>query len=180
MNSPPLRALVLRLFGLLVFVLAALGAAGLVARAVAGPESPFNDSASSFSAWVTASFADWAAILVGVALVLLAGVFVLIMIPRRPSGLQVMRSGSDGNTTLDLSSVARAVETDLRANVDNKITVGVGGGRLKVETPFSPDRPLDLVDSATTSIKRQLEELGLANLVRYEIMAGSETKRRVQ
>ena len=180
MSSPALRALVLRLFGLLVFALAALGAVSLVADAVAGPQSLFSDGAIAFSKWVSSSVSDWAAVLVGVGLVVLALIFVVIMIPYRPSGLPVMRTGADGKTMLDLSSVAQAVETSLRAGVDNKITVGVTRGRLRIVTPFVPSRPLDLVDSASTSVKQQLQKLGLENLVRYDVTAGRETKRRVQ
>lgn len=182
MSSPLLRALVLRLFGLLVFALVGLGAASLMASAIAGSESPLIDGAVSFSGWVSGSLPEWVAILVGVGLVILAGVLFVIMLPWGPSTRTrfVMRTGSGGKTMLDLSSVAQAVQTDLNNSVDNKITVGVRRGRLRVVTPFAPDRPFDLVDQAGTSVKQKLKGLGLEEIVRYEVTTGSETKRRVQ
>jgi len=180
MNSRPLRTLVLRLLGLLVCALAALGAVGLVAFAVAGAQSPTIDGAESFSSWASGSLLDWAYVLVGVGLFLLAAVFVVIMLRRRPSGLLAMRTDRSGRSMLDLSSVAHAVQTSIRESVDPKITVGARRGRLTVVTPFAPSQPYDLVDRAGTSVKEQLEKLGLEGHVRYEVTAGNETKRRVQ
>jgi len=180
MTSTPLRAIVLRLFGLLVFALAALGAVSLVASAVAGTQSRLSDGALSFSTWVSAPLLDWAAVLVGVGLVVLAALFAVTMIPHRPSTLSVMRSGLGGKTLLDLPSVAQAIETGLRASVGTKITVGVRRGRLRVVTPFAQSRPFDVIDQTGTSVKQQLERLGLEGIVHYEVTTGRETKRRVQ
>jgi hypothetical protein len=180
MTSPQLRALVLRLFGLLVFALVALGAAGFVAFAVAGADSPLAAGAESFSTWVDGPLLDWAAVLVGVGLVLLSAVFAVIMVPHRPSTLQVVWSGTRGRTMVDLPSVAQALETHLRARVDPKITVGVKRRCLRVVTPYAPSRPFDLVDRAGISVREQLQKLGLADVVRYEVATGRETKRRVQ
>jgi hypothetical protein len=179
-NWPRLRALVLRVFGLLVFALAALGAFGLVAYGVAGSPSWFVDAAESFATWVSAPLSSGTAVLVGVGLLVLSAVLAVVMVPRRPPTLPALREEPTGTTLLDLVSVAEAIEFRLRAEVDAAIGVEVKGSHLRVITPFFPGRPFEVVDEAGTSVKQQLAGLGLADRVDYEVTTGRETKRRVR
>ncbi len=113
-NWPRLRALVLRVFGLLVFAVAALAAFGLVTYGVAGSQSWFVDAAESFATWVSAPLSSGTAVLVGVGLLVLAAFLAVVMVPRRPRTLPIIREGESGTTLLDLVSVAEAVEHRLR------------------------------------------------------------------
>jgi hypothetical protein len=178
-NWPRLRELVLRLFGLLIFAVAALAAAGLVMYGVVGPQDWFVNAADSFATWVSGPLSSGTAVLAGVGLLVLAALLALVMFPRRPRALPVIRDGESGTTFLDLVSVAEAVEYRLRLEVDPTIGVEIKGGRLRVVTPFAPRRPFELVDQAGVSVKQQLETLGLADRVEYEVTTGRETNRRV-
>jgi hypothetical protein len=102
------------------------------------------------------------------------------MLPSRPRSLRVLRKLGSGTTWVDLTSVAAAIEVELRARVDSTIRVDTRRGRLRVVVPFAPHRPFELVDRAGAAARRQLETLGLAEKVSYEITTGRETKRRVQ
>jgi hypothetical protein len=179
-NWPRLRGLILRLFGLLIFAVAALAAAGLVMYGVVGPQSWFVDAAESFATWVSAPLSSGTAVLVGVGLLVLAAFLAVVMVPRRPKTLPVLRDEQSGTTLLDLASVAEAVEFKLRLEVDSTIGVEAKSGHLKVVTPFAPSRPFALVDQAGVSVRQQLETLGLGDRVDYEVTTGRETKRRVQ
>jgi hypothetical protein len=179
-NWPRLRGLFLRLFGLLIFAVAALAAAGLIMYGVVGPQDWFVNAAESFAVWVSAPLSSGTAVLVGVGLLVLAALLAVVMVPRRPRTLPVLRAGESGTTSLDLVSVAEAVEYRLRQEVDPTIGVEVKGSRLRVVTPFAPRRPFELVDQAGVSVKQQLAGLGLADTIEYEITTGRETKRRVQ
>jgi hypothetical protein len=179
-NWPRLRGVILRVFGLLVFVVAALAAAGLVMYGIVGPQSWFVSAAESFATWVSAPLSSGTAALVGVGLLVLAAFLAVIMVPRRPRTLPVIREEQSGTTLLDLVSVAEAVEFRLRQEVDSTIGVEAKSGRLKVVTPFAPSRPFALVDQAGVSARQQLEALGLGDRVEYEVTTGRETKRRVQ
>ena len=179
-NWPRLRALALRVFGLLIFAVAALAAFGLVMYGVAGSQSWFVDAAESFATWVSAPLSSGTAVLVGVGLLVLAAFLAVVMVPRRPRTLPVIREGESGTTLLDLVSVAEAVEYRLRQEVDSAIGVEVKGGHLRVVTPFAPSRPFEVVDEAGASVKHQLASLGLADSVAYEVTTGRETKRRVR
>ncbi len=179
-NWPSLRALVSRLFGLLVVLVAALAATGLVTYGVAGPQDWFTNAAESLAVWVSAPLSSGAAVLVGVGLVLLAAFLAVIMVPRRPRTGPVLRSARGGTTSLDLASVARAAEHRLRQEVEPTIGVRTKGDRLLVTTPFAPSRPFALVDQAGVTLKSQLEELGLTDAIKYEISTTREDKRRVQ
>jgi hypothetical protein len=179
-NWPRLRALVLRVFGLLIFAVAALAAFGLVSYGVAGPQSWFVNAAESFAGWVSAPLSSGTAVLVGVGLLVLAAFLAVVMVPRRPRTLPVLREDESGTTLLDLVSVAEAIEFRLRSEVDSAIGVEVKGGHLRVVTPFFPGRPFELVDEAGTSVKQQLAGLGLADSIEYEVTTGRETKRRVR
>jgi hypothetical protein len=179
-NWPRLRALILRVFGLLVFAAVALAAAGLVMYGVVGPQAWFVNASDSFATWESAPLSSGTAVLVGIGLLVLAAVLALIMWPRRSKSLPVLRDEPTGTTLLDLVSVAEAIEYRLRQEVDPTIGVETKSGRLKVVTPFAPSRPFALVDQTGVSVKQQLEGLGLAESVQYEVTTGRETKRRVQ
>jgi len=109
-----------------------------------------------------------------------AAVLAVIMVPYRSSGLPVLQTGPEGKTMLDLSSIAREIQTSLRASVDTDITVRVKKGTLKVLTTSDPSRPYDLVDRAGTAVKERLQRLGLESSVPYTVTAGREPERRVQ
>jgi hypothetical protein len=179
-NWPRLRALSLRLLGLLVVVVAALAATGVVLYGVAGHQDWFVNAAESLAVWVSAPLSGGIAMLVGVGLVVLAALIAVVMVPRRRRTLPILRSGRDGTTSLDLASVAKAAEHWLRQEVDPTIGVEVKGDRLLVVTPFAPSQPFELVDRAGVSLKSQLEGLGLADTVKYEITTARENRRRVQ
>ena len=179
-NWPRLRALSSRLLGLLVVLVVALAATGLVTYGVAGPQDWFVNAAESLAEWVSAPLSGGAAVLVGVGLVVLAALLAVVMVPRRPRTLPILRSGPDGTTSLNLASVAKAAEHRLRHEVDPTIGVEVKGDRLLVVTPFAPNQPFELVDRAGVSVKSQLEGLGLTDTVKYEITTAREHRRRVQ
>lgn len=179
-NRPRARALILRLFGLPVLAVAALAAAGLVLYGVIGPQTWFVNAAESFATWVSAPLSSGTAVLVGVGLLVLAAVLALVMWPRRPKMLPVVRDGRSGTTFLDLVSLAETIEFRLRQEIDRTIRVEAKGGRLRVVTPFAPRRPFELVDQVGARVGEQLGSLGLAGGVEYEVTTGRETKRRVQ
>ena len=179
-NWPRLRGLVLRLFGLLIFAVAAVAAVGLVMYGVVGPQDWFVNAAESFATWVSVPLSSGTAVLVGVGLLVLAAFLAVVMVPRRPKTLPVIRDEKTGTTLLDLVSVADAIESKLRLEVDPTIGVEAKGRHLRVVTPFAPRRPFELVDQAGASVRRQLEQLGLVETVGYEVTTGRETKRRVQ
>jgi hypothetical protein len=179
-GSPLLRAVVLRLFGVLVFALVAFVAVSLLIYGVSGPQDWLVNAMQSFSAWVSAPLSEGVAMLVGIGIVLLAILLALLMVPRRPRNLRTLRKLGTGTTWVDLTSVAAALELALRARVDSTIRVDARRGRLRVVAPFAPQRPFEVVDRAGADARRQLETLGLAETVSYEITTGRETKRRVQ
>lgn len=178
--SPWLRALVLRLFGLLTFVLAALGALGLLVYGIVGSPTWLTDASSAFSNWVSGTLTGWVAVLVGVGLLVLAAFLAVLMIPRRPRTLWVIQDGPEGRTLLDMPSVAQAVQAELQARVDPNIVVRIKRRRLRVVTPFVVSRPFELVDSAGDNVRQHIQRLGLEQLVQYEVTTGRETRRRVQ
>ena len=169
----------MRLFGLLIFAVAGLAAAGLVTYGIAGYQDWFVRGSSSFGDWASGSLSSGTAVLVGVGLFVLSVLIAPFMVPRRPASLRVLRQEKDAVTLLDLPSVAEAVESRLRREVDPTIGVMVKNGRLRVVTSFSPSRPFEIVDRAGDSTKSQLEGLGLADKVQYEVTTSRETKRRV-
>jgi hypothetical protein len=179
-NWPRLRGLFLGLFGLLVFVAVALAAAGLVMYGVVGPQDWFVNAADSFATWVSAPLSSGTAVLAGIGILVLAALLAVVMVPRRPRTLPVLRDEQSGTTLLDLVSVAQAIEFRLRLEVDPTIGVEARSGHLRVVTPFAPGRPFALVDQAGISVRQQLESLGLADRVQYEVTTGRETRRRVQ
>jgi hypothetical protein len=178
--APWLRALVLRLFGLLAFILAALAAISLLVYGIVGSPSWVTSAASAFADWVSAPLTDWVAVLVGIGLVILAAVFALLMVPRRPSMLWVIHKGQGGRTLLDVPSVAQALQAELQVEINPNIVVKVKRGRLRVVTPFAASRPFELVDEAGKNVRQHLQKLGLESFVPYEVTTGRETRRRVQ
>ena len=179
-NWPRLRGLVLRLFGLLIFAVAALAAVGLVMYGVVGPQEDwFVNAAESFATWVSAPLSSGTAVLVGAGLLVLAAFLAVVMVPRRPRTLPVIRDEKTGTTLLDVVSVAEAIEYRLRLEVDPTIGVEAKGRHLRVVTPSLR------ADHSNWSIKQAPasggnSSSGLAETVKYQITTGRETKRRVQ
>jgi hypothetical protein len=179
-NRPRLRTLILRVFGLSAFAVAALAAVGLVVFGVAGSQTWFVSAADSFATWVSAPLSSGTAVLVGVGLLVVAAFLALMMVPRRPQTLPVIRDEPSGTTFLDVAALAETIEYRLRQEVDPTIGVKAKGPRLKVVTPYAPRRPFELVDRAGAGLRQQLDSLGLTDRVDYEVTTGGETKRRVQ
>jgi hypothetical protein len=174
------RALVLRFFGLLVFAGVGLVAIRLVAFGVGSPPGWLSSGLSSFSAWVSTSSAGGVDILVGAGLVVLAALAALIMVPRRSQDLPTVQQGPDGSTWVDTDSVAEMLQCTLRSEVGPTIDVRARRGHLQIVTPFAPSAPFEIADRASAAVRQELEALGLADTVPFEIVAGSETKRRVR
>ena len=174
------RALVLRFFGVLVFAGFGLVAIRLVAYGVGSPPGWLSSGFSSFSAWVFTPSAGGVDILVGAGLVVLAVLAALIMVPRRSHDLLEVQQGPNGTTWVDTDSVAEVLQRTLRSEVGPTIDVRARRGRLQIVTPFAPSAPFEIADRANAAVRRELEVLGLADTVPFEIVAGSETKRRVR
>lgn len=179
-RSPLLRALVLRFFGVLVFVGVGLVALGLVAYGVGYPPGWLSSGFGSFSAWVSTPSAGGVDILVGVGLVILAALAALIMVPRGSHDLPKVQQGPNGSTWVDTDSVAEALQRTLRDEVGPTIDVRARRGRLRIVTPFAPSAPFEIADRVGAALRRELEALGLADTVTFEIVVSSETKWRVR
>jgi|GEM_PF-6048975 len=179
-RSSLLRVLVLRFFGVLVFAGAGLVAIRLVAYGVGSPPGWLSSGFGSFSAWVSPPSAGGVDILVGAGLVLLAVLAALTMVPRRSQDPPKVQQSPNGSTWVETDSVAEVLQRTLRSEVGPTIDVRARHGRLQIVTPFAASTPFEIPDRAGTAVRRELEVLGLADTVQFEIVAGSETKRRVR
>ena len=173
------RTLLLRFFGFVTTLAVGIAALALITFGIDRSIRWLNTALSDVASWAVRTPEEGAAILVGLALVIVAALCVPVAIQWKRRRLLRLDSGTAGTTSIDLDSVANVLKRTVTGEVDSHIEVRHRRGRILVTTPTSPDDTYKIADETSTSIDKRLETLGLSE-VAYSVATGRKQARRAR
>ncbi len=173
------RTLLLRLFGLLTTLAFGISATALVAFGVDRTIGWVDTALSNFASWVIRAPEEGAAILAGLAVVIIAALCLPLFVRWRGRRLLRLEATAAGATSIDLDSVAQTLKRALTGAVDPQIEVRHRRGRILVTTPTSPTDAFKIADEASKAIDQRLASLGLPE-VAYSVATGKKAGRRAR
>ena len=173
------RTLLLRLFGFVTTLAVGVAALALVTFGIDRSIGWLTGALADFSSWATGKPEEGAAILAGLALVIVAILCVPVAIQLTGRRLLRLDATPAGATSIDLDSVARTLKKAVTSEVDAHIEVRHRRGRIVVTTPTSPDDTYKIADQTSQAIDQRLESLGLTE-VAYSVATGSKQARRAR
>jgi hypothetical protein len=173
------RTLLLRFFGFVTTLVVGIAAVALIAFGIDRSIRWLNMALSDVASWAVRAPEEGAAILAGLALVIVAALCVPVAIQWKGRRLLRLDSETVGATSIDLDSVANVLKRTVTGEVDSQIEVRHRRGRIVVTTPTSPDDTYKIADEASKAIDQRLEALGL-NEVAYSVATGRKQARRAR
>ena len=173
------RTLLLRFFGFVTTLAVGIAGVALITFGIDRSIRWLNTALSDVAAWAVRTPEEGAAILAGLALVIVAALCVPVAIQWKGRRLLRLDSADVGATNIDLDSVARVLKRTVTGGVDSQIEVRHRRGRIVVTTPTSPDDTYKIADEASKAIDQRLESLGLTE-VAYSVATGKKEARRAR
>ena len=173
------RTLLLRFFGFVTTLAVGIAAVALITFGIDRSIQWLNTALSDVASWAVRTPEEGAAILVGLALVIVAALSVPVAIQWKRRRLLRLDSGTVGTTSIDLDSVANVLKRTVTGEVDSHIEVRHRRGRILVTTPTSPDDTYKIADETSKSIDKRLATLGLSE-VAYSVATGRKQARRAR
>jgi hypothetical protein len=173
------RTLLLRFFGFVTTLAVAIAAVALTTFGIDRSIRWLNTALSEVASWAIRAPEEGAAILAGLALVIVAILCVPVAIQWTGRRMLQLETTSAGATKIDLDSIARTLRKTVTSEVDSQIEVRHRRGRIVVTTPTSPDDTYKIADETSQVIDQRLESLGLTE-VAYSVATGSKQARRAR
>ncbi len=173
------RTLLLRFFGFVTTLAVGIAAVALITFGVDRSIRWLNTALSNVASWAVRTPEEGAAILGGLALVIVAALCIPVAIQWKGRRLLRLDSAAAGATSIDLDSVADVLKRTVTSEVDSHIEVRHRRGRIMVTTPTSPDDTYKIADETSQAIDRRLEGLGLSE-VAYSVATGRKQARRAR
>jgi len=173
------RTLLLRFFGFATTLAVGIAALALITFGIDRSIGWLNTALSDLASWAVRAPEEGAAILAGLALVIVAALCVPVAIQWKARRLLRLDSATVGTTSIDLDSVANVLRRTVTIEVDSHIEVRHRRGRIVVTTPTSPDDTYKIADETSSAIDQRLEALGLKE-VAYSVATGRKQARRAR
>jgi hypothetical protein len=173
------RTLLLRFFGFVTTVAVGIAALALITFGIDRSIGWLNTALSDVGSWAVRTPEEGAAILAGLALVIVAALCVPVAIQWKGRRFLRLDSADVGATSIDLDSVAQVLKGTVTGEVDSQIEVRHRRGRIVVTTPTSPDDTYKIADETSKVIDQRLESLGLSE-VAYSVATGKKEARRAR
>jgi hypothetical protein len=173
------RTLLLRFFGFVTTLAVGIAAVALITFGIDRSIRWLNAALSDVASWAVRTPEEGAAILGGLALVIVAALCIPVAIQWKGRRLLRLDSATAGATSIDLDSVANVLKRTVTGEVDSQIEVRHRRGRILVTTPISPDDTYKIADETSKAIDQRLEALGLSE-VAYSVATGRKQARRAR
>lgn len=173
------RTLLLRFFGFITTLVVAVAALALITFGIDRSIGWLTSALSEVASWAVRTPEEGAAILAGLALVIVAALCVPVAIQWKGRRLLRLDSADVGATSIDLESVGLVLRKTVTSEIDSQIEVRHRRGRIVVTTPTSPDDTYKIADETSKAIDQRLESLGLTE-VAYSVATGKKQVRRAR
>lgn len=173
------RTLLLRFFGFVTALAVGIAALALITFGIDRSMRWLDTALTEVAGWAVRAPEEGAAILAGLALVIVAALCVPVAIQWKGRRLLRLDSADGGATSVDLDSVARVLKRTVTTEVDSQIDVRHRRGRIVVTTPTSPDDTYKIADETSKAIDQRLDALGLTE-VAYSVATGKKQVRRAR